>query len=417
VAGNRWTAILQTPRASIVLVVIAIAADIMLFVRPHTAGDVGLYHLYAQDFWFGSPPFHLLPAEYPALALVIFTLTLIPPVLDYATVFAIWMGLAVAVGLWAIHRVEGRRAAVAAGAYLAIGAFGTVLARFDIVPSLVGLAALWLAYRRRWDAASVLLAIGFLLKLYPVIWLPLLVIDQWRTQGRLSWRPIVMFGVIATSGMFVAAALSPTGWLSPFEYALVRPPQVESIEASALWLASGFGVAAHAAQSFHSRNIVSVLAEPFSMIAMTIMVVGVAWIYLRHMQGRLSLHRAALASLLLVVLTNKVLSPQYLIWFLPLVAIVEGLNWRWVVICVLTSVIYPFLYLLNLLSVGAPNGGFYGPLFAGTIAVRNGLLIYALIRVVRPGASRLRIIEPESTRNSGAVAVRVSDRDASARGA
>jgi hypothetical protein len=167
--------------------------------------------------------------------------------------------------------------------------------------------------------------------------------------------------------------------------------------ASLLWLVSGLGVAAHATQSFHSRNIVSVLDEPFSLIAMAIMVIGVSWIYLRHMQGRLGLYRAALASLLLVVLTNKVLSPQYLIWILPLVAIVEGLSWRWIAICVLTSVIYPFLYLLNLLSFGAANGGYYGPLFAGTIAVRNGLLIYALVRIVRPDALSLGMVTPQRT--------------------
>ncbi len=213
-AGNRWAAILQNPRIPLTVVVIAIVADIMLFVRPHTAGDVGLYHLYAQDFWFGSRPFHLLPVEYPALALAIFTLTLIPPVLDYATVFAIWTGIALAVGLWAIYRI----------------------------------------------------------------------------------------------------------------------------------------------------------------------------------------------------------SPQSLIWFLPLVAIVEVLRWRWIVICALTSVVYPFLYLFNVLSSGAPNGGFYGPLFAGTIAVRNGLLIYALVRVVRPSASRLRITAAPSTRDKASVAVRLNDRDDSSRG-
>jgi hypothetical protein len=395
VAAHAWSAALRDPRAALAVVVIAVVADITLFVRPHTAGDVGLYHLYAMNFWFGSPPFHLLPAEYPALALAIFSLTLIPPVLDYATVFAIWMGIALVIGLWAIQRIEGRRSAVAAGVYLALGAFGTVLARFDLIPSLVALTALWLVYRRRWDAAAALLAIGFLLKLYPIIWLPLLVIEHWRTEGRFSWRPVVTFVLIAGSGMLVAAALSPTGWLSPFEYAIARPPQVESVEASLLWLASGVGVAAHATQSFHSRNIVSVLAEPFSVIAIAVMVIGVGWIYLRHMQGRLSFRRAALASLLLVVLTNKVLSPQYLIWILPLVATVEGLNRRWVAICVLTSVIYPFLYLLNLLSIGAPNGGFYGPLFAGTIAVRNGLLIYALVRIVRTHASAIRIVAPQ----------------------
>jgi hypothetical protein len=73
-----------------------------------------------------------------------------------------------------------------------------------------------------------------------------------------------------------------------------------------------------------------------------------------------------------------------LIWVLPLVAIVEGLTWRWLLICALTSAIYPFLYVSNLMSFGATNAGTYGPLFAGMIVLRNGVMIYALAMVVRP---------------------------------
>jgi hypothetical protein len=281
-------------------------------VRPHTAGDVGLYHQYASNFWFGFQPFHDLPAEYPPLALVVFTLTLIPPLQDYATVFAIWMGVLFGLGLWAIHRFEGRGAAVSAGVYLAVGAFGTVLARFDLVPSLVVLAALWLVYRQRWGAASSLIALGFLLKLYPIILVPLLVIEQRRTQGRFSWHPLVLFVSIAVAGMLIAQALSPAGWWSPFAYAFRRPPQVESVEASLLWLASGFGVTAHANQSFHSRNVVSVLAAPLSALGGAATVIGSSWIYLRHLQGRLSFRRATLACLLVALLASKGTQPPVL---------------------------------------------------------------------------------------------------------
>jgi hypothetical protein len=268
-----------------------------------------------------------------------------------------------------------------------------VLARFDLVPSLAVLAALWLAYRQRWGAAAALIAIGFLLKLYPIVLLPLLVIEQRRIQGRLSWRPIAMFVAIAGSGMLIAAALNPAGWWSPFAYALRRPPQVESIEASLLWLASGLGVAAQANESFHSRNIVSDLAPPLSALGFATMVLGNGWIYLRHLQGRLSFRRAILACLLITMLASKVLSPQYLIWVLPLVAIVEGLTWRWLLICALTSAIYPFLYMSNLLSFGATSAGTYGPLFAGMIVLRNGLMVYALVMVIRPRSPKLRMVE------------------------
>ena len=90
---------------------------------------------------------------------------------------------------------------------------------------------------------------------------------------------------------------------------------------------------AHANQSFHSRNVVSVLAAPLVSSGGAATVIGSSWIYLRHLQGRLSFRRATLACLLVALLASKVLSPQYLIWVLPLVAIVEGMTWRWLVIC------------------------------------------------------------------------------------
>jgi hypothetical protein len=392
--GQPWIAAIRHPLAPIVIVAIAVVADITLFVRHHPGGDVSLYQQYASNFWFGSPPFHELPAEYPPLALVIFTLTLIPPIQDYTIVFAIWMGALFGLGLWTIHRFEGRGAAVSAGVYIALGGLGTVLTRFDLVPSLAVLAALWLAYRQRWGAAASLIAVGFLLKLYPIILLPLLVIEQRRTQGRFSWRPLVTFVSIAGSGMLIAAALAPASWWSPFSYALRRPPQVESVEASLLWLTSGLGVAAHADQSFHSANIVGGLATPLSTLESATFVIGIGWIYLRHLQGRLSLHRATLACLLITLLASKVFSPQYLIWVLPLVAIVEGLTWRWVLICVLTSVIYPVLYMSKLLYLGSTGPGSYGFLFAGTIALRNALLVYAFVMLVRTRDSSVRIITP-----------------------
>src|SRR5215470_636200 len=80
----------------------------------HTAfghGDITLYHRYAQAFWLGSPPLRSLPAEYPPLALAPFTLTLLPPLPDWVSVFALWMLALFLAGYAAIRRRESARAA------------------------------------------------------------------------------------------------------------------------------------------------------------------------------------------------------------------------------------------------------------------------------------------------------------------
>src|ERR1700746_3432833 len=54
-------------------------------------GDVDEYYAYAQAFWTGHPLFHSLPVEYPPLAIVPFTLTILPNLPNaYHIVFAVW---------------------------------------------------------------------------------------------------------------------------------------------------------------------------------------------------------------------------------------------------------------------------------------------------------------------------------------
>src|SRR5690348_8770512 len=54
-----------------------------------TSGDVIEYNTFAQAFWLGHPPLHQLPVEYPPLAIIPFSLTLLPPLKDIQTVFSL----------------------------------------------------------------------------------------------------------------------------------------------------------------------------------------------------------------------------------------------------------------------------------------------------------------------------------------
>lgn len=95
-------------------------------------GDLSLYHRYAEAFWLDSPPFTSLPAEYPLLSMVPFTLTLLP---DYVTGFGLWMLLLLLAVYEVIRRRESAKAAEVCAVYLILGCFATVLGRFDLVPA------------------------------------------------------------------------------------------------------------------------------------------------------------------------------------------------------------------------------------------------------------------------------------------
>jgi hypothetical protein len=390
-------------------------------------GDVGLYYRYALLFWTQAPRLHALPLEYPPLAIVPFSLTLVPRVTDYYALFAGWMGVLAVLGYLGFVRYSTRHRALVYTLYLAVGATGTLLARFDLVPALLTLAALWAAQRRHFSGAYLLLAAGTLTKLYPVVLLPVVLIadaraapeeaqppppdgqihkrrarPMWLTWGAGSpwldllprWRwPAVAraargaalcLGVVA-AGFGCAAALNRGSAFSSFAYLGARPVQVESIPASVLWLGTLLGIPAGPNFSFSSLNYIGPLDIVVKPLAALSLLALCCLVYARQARGRLSVEQAFLAVLCIVIVTNKVLSPQYLIWVLPVVAAVEGFDAIWLAVCVLTTVIYPILYLTQPTFATVTETRAFLPI----VAARNLLLIAITIRAVwRPAPSR-----------------------------
>ncbi|HEX8994747.1 MAG TPA: glycosyltransferase family 87 protein [Ktedonobacterales bacterium] len=373
-------------------------------------GDVVEYHTYALNFWTGHPLFTSLPVEYPPLAILPFSLTLAPPLPDFQSVFTWWAAAAVIVGYLGYLRFSDRKRAIAYFVYLVIGSAGTLVARFDIFPALVTLAALWAAQRRHYASAYLLLAVGTLLKLYPAFLAPLILIAQWRTlaaahaaedaeyappSGPVGWlrspatwrvaEGAALFAAAVGLGFALAFMLDPSGAMTEFTYASARPLQVESTPATLLWLGSIVGIPAHPDFSFVSLNYVGALDVALKPLSTLALAAGCLWAYVRVAQGRLSLAQGFLAALSVVVATNKIFSPQYLIWVTPFVAEVYGFEGLWLAICALTTLIFPYLYgMRNPIQTVTFNWA-----FMPVVAIRNILLLsFALRAILSPAPPR-----------------------------
>jgi hypothetical protein len=352
-------------------------------------GDITLYHRYAQAFWLGSPPFRSLPAEYPLLSLAVFTVSLLPPLRDFVSVFALWMLLLLAAVYLAIRRRESARAAEVCAVYLALGCFATVLGRYDLVPAAATVVAFWAARERRFTLAYAALAVGTLLKLYPLFLVPVVVLEQYRSleldplraaPPRAVLRGLALFGGSVVGVFAISAVINPGGWLGPFVYNAQRPLQVESVPASMLWLSGLLGLSVAPDHSFHSYNLVGRVSGVLSSLAGLGLVGGCLWVYWQRLRGRLGLGRAMALCMLVVVCTDRVFSPQYLMWVVPLVAIMDGdYDGVWLAICALTTLIFPFAYdWASLHGSGTPVS--YPAFFPALIAVRNALLLVAIAR-------------------------------------
>jgi hypothetical protein len=98
-------------------------------------------------------------------------------------------------------------------------------------------------------------------------------------------------------------------------------------------------------------------------------------------RGKIDIYMACLLTLLILLVTGKIFSPQYLIWVAPLVAYVGQSNWKWLaswgLVAILTTIIFPFIY-VDLAHITA---------FYPVILVRD-LLILAITCVLLYNAGR-----------------------------
>jgi glycosyl transferase family 87 len=385
--------------------------------------DPARYQCYALTFWLGGggaqlppatqcsflhistvvqPPFHMLPLEYPPLTLALFSLALFAPLLYYQLVFAVLMALTSVLIYWLLLRYGPRGAALAFVFYLLISAWATAESRFDLVPAALTLLCLIAAERKHWTSAYVALAFGSLLKIYPILFFPVLFVAEqqdaqrfhippmslslktlpgelWRTlQGIRHWRwknTLIFSGILLGVTGFFALFDFQGAVLSQVSYFANRPMQVEATGSTLLWLGTLIGFPVHIVFSFGSVNMISALGEPVAILFEILFVLGCIYSIFLQWRGKLDLVQACIALLLVFIVTGKVFSPQYLIWIIPLLAYSGAFNGLWLgawgSISLLTFVIYPYFYTRNIDAIKTP----YVPGFIQFVTARNALFL------------------------------------------
>jgi hypothetical protein len=389
----RWLSLLEGPA-----VILTLVATFYLTVAVWHSGDmdIAVYVQYAQAFWHTPPLYTALPREYPPLAIAPFSLTMLYPGQDVNAVFAAGMTAVVLLGYLAMRRWSTRERALVYLGYLFLGEMPVVVGRFDILPALTTLGALMAARRGRFTFAYVFLALGTLLKVYPFALVPVVLIEQWRssaTPSRIRVARDVGFclGLIAL-GFALAWLRNPDSAFSSLTYANSRPVQIESLAASLIWLGTHAGIPATNTFTFGSVNWSGPLAGALAPLSTLALIAGCLAIYWSQARGRLAMPYAFLGCVGVLLLTNRVFSSQYLIWMLPLVAEVLGLDLLWIMICVFTALdigMNPF----DLPSY-SPT---YLQLYFLVLTIRNALLLVATLRLLLPSRRSARPASTERT--------------------
>ncbi|TMK78914.1 MAG: DUF2029 domain-containing protein [Actinobacteria bacterium] len=332
-----------------IAVVAALAATVLFlvgwgvlhrgFFTHHPIVDTPVYERYGSAMADGRVPYRDFRLEYPPGALPVFAL---PALGDPSTdtfrrrleALMIFFGEAtivfVAVALVALG--AGTARLLGALGFLALGpvALGpVVLSRFDLWPTALIAAALAALVSGRLRLGHAVLGAAVAAKLFPAVLAPLALAYVWRREGRREALVCGAFlaGVVAlVFAPFVALSSGGVGhslWSQSS-----RPLQIESLGSGLLLAAHQvFGTAITMSSSHGSQNLAGTAPDVLATlqtVAQVAALLAIWALFARGPAGRERLVQASAAALVAFVALGKVLSPQFLIWLIPVVPLVRG---------------------------------------------------------------------------------------------
>jgi hypothetical protein len=375
----------------------ALVLAILVFAREDgVAGDV-LYYATSLHQMFSGVGLGNTLQEYPLPVLAI----LLPPFLLGAlnqvafTILFVLLMLGVDAAFTALlWRGDGRRRGDAVNLWLwFVPALGPLAYfRFDLVPAVLAGGAVLAAIRRP-RLAGVLTACGAALKLWPVVMLPTFLL-------RRSDRRPVLVGFLLTGLVLGGLSLAIGGLrrtLSPLHWQSARGLQIESVAATPLMVARAFHpvgvwtvhISQYKAFEIYGAGVKAMIAVTTVLTVLGGLLLVLLWwrtLRLRTPSAE-TLGWLFLATALIVTVTNKTLSPQYLLWLGgPIAALavraphnqaVRTFARVLLVTAVATQLTYPIGYDAILKTHS------WMPAVVLDLTIRNGLLVWLTWYAVR----------------------------------
>jgi Glycosyltransferase family 87 len=406
------------------------------------AWDIPVYQRYASRIEGDELPYRDFRVEYPPGALPFFvppSEVLRPtrsptwePVMNpaarrYARAFALEMVSLLAITLIVTALSLAALGASLAQAVLALGLLAVsplllgdlVFTRFDVWPALLTAVAIGALLRERFRLAGLALGIGIATKLYPALLVPLAVAYAWRRRGRREGLTTLALTAIAAAAVILPfLALAPEGIWWPIREQLGRGLQGESSGASAL--AALHVATLHlrdyalplptfpldfvgSAGPLHSPEVQGASGTATGILSGLVSLAILVWAWVTFARGPASPSRLALFAAIVVtaqVAVGRVLSPQFVIWLLPIVPLVggrRGLTATGLLAGVLlaTHLWFPGPYRDYVEGVSAGDAG-----STGLLVLRNALLLATLLTLVlpRPPWRRVLVARPTAAR-------------------
>jgi uncharacterized membrane protein len=308
------------------------------------------------------------------------------PVVVYFDLSAVWLALAWLVAVWAVCRLRPTRPFDAALVACSPLALVHVFTNFDALAVGLATAALLAFARRRGVLAGVLLGLAAAAKVYPLLFLLPMVLVGLRRRDPAPAVTTTLATLLTWAAVNVPVALAyPAGWGEFFRLNTERPADPDSLWYVVSYFTGwpGFDGELEPGQVPTSLNTVIVVLFVGACVGVTVLA--------RHAPRPPRLASLAFLVVAAFLLVNKVWSPQYSLWLVPL-AVLALPRWRlllaWMTLDALVWVPRMFYY------VGPAARGLPPDWFLVT-AVARDLFVVALMAVVvrtvlRPGTDPVR---------------------------
>lgn len=291
---------------------------------------------------------------------------------------------------------------------LATGSLGCILYdRLDLYVGGFVLLAIWAFTVGRGGAMAPMLVAGTLFKIVPAFLLPSSVLFRAAASGEL-FLPRFLRESLVAGAWLVAGLLATYLAFGPraFEFLKYHAERGVQIQASYGWLLPYLDPETHVVNNYSSHNFDGPLAASVAKISTPILLACLAVAFAASAVGvrrygptpsRFVL--SCTAVWLMYILGNKVGSPQYLLWLIPIAALTPLDTTRdrvWAVLfmayCQWTGLAYPrfFWDMIGPLRTEAPTWAGPTPIGSAVLIVQSLLLLVAAVWATIRTASRGR---------------------------
>jgi hypothetical protein len=314
-------------------------SDVVSPIDPWQIGHVVLH---------GKIPYHDFLFEYPPLAIVPMLITNLFP-RGWAFHVLALQAVVLEVLLYRLIFIERDQDDKDKFLLLLLILFPLLSGGFDAYP-MAAIAISAYLFAKHEMGAYVVAGLGTLIKLSPA--------QFWISARRVS-KASVLVGVITLACLIVPILNTHRGDSDYVRYSIHRGVEVESVAGSTHWISQKI---TGGSAEFHYRfrtgqyNHANVAAAFW----LALSVIGLLVVLLKP---QFDIWKRSFLVVLLLLVGFKVLSPQFIVWLIPVAALLGGADF----------LIYLAIAVLTIASVGLSKAD---NLFFGVIALRNALLVY-----------------------------------------